>query len=320
MLSPLRAFSAPVILQHDCPMEELAFRFANDNDQCARWDAGNQLMLRAVLAAIREHQQGHELRADTLLVETYGRTLAQAFDDPFFYAEALRMPTYAVIGQHLNTIDVQAINAVLRFYGSVFADAHRDTLLELVDRCRKLELQDNLAEQHNAHAMGLRSLRNGCLTMLMETPSAEYQRMCYKLFADSANMTDAQAALSVLNHVSCEEREQAFQEFDERWRKDNLVMNSWFRLQAFSRLENTLDRVDKLREHPAYDEHNPNKVRALVAVFSTNHVRFHAADGSGYRFLTERVLEADQFNAQLGSQLVRPLARWRRYGVRHRAV
>jgi aminopeptidase N len=60
--------------------------------------------------------------------------------------------------------------------------------------------------------------------------------------------------------------------------------------------------------------HNPNKVRALIGTFAAgNPVRFHAADGSGYRFLVDRVLELDSLNPQVASRMLRIMARWRRY-------
>jgi hypothetical protein len=46
--------------------------------------------------------------------------------------------------------------------------------------------------------------------------------------------------------------------------------------------------------HPAFDLHNPNKVYALVNTFGNNHVRFHAADGSGYCFLAEQIAQLER--------------------------
>jgi aminopeptidase N len=55
-------------------------------------------------------------------------------------------------------------------------------------------------------------------------------------------------------------------------------------------------------------------VRSLVSTFSNvNQVRFHAADGTGYRFLVDRVLELDPVNPLLAARLLKPLVRWRRF-------
>jgi aminopeptidase N len=65
------------------------------------------------------------------------------------------------------------------------------------------------------------------------------------------------------------------------------VVDKWLSVQASSRLPGPLAIVRRLLSHPAFDLHNPNKVYALINTFGNNHVRFHAADGSGYHFLAD---------------------------------
>jgi aminopeptidase N len=55
--------------------------------------------------------------------------------------------------------------------------------------------------------------------------------------------------------------------------------------------DDCLTRVNGLLSHPDFSIKNPNKVGALVGVFAGNLRRFHAADGSGYRWLADRILE-----------------------------
>ena len=55
--------------------------------------------------------------------------------------------------------------------------------------------------------------------------------------------------------------------------------------------DDCLKRVDGLLAHADFSIKNPNKVGALVGAFAGNLRRFHAADGSGYRWLADRILE-----------------------------
>ena len=72
--------------------------------------------------------------------------------------------------------------------------------------------------------------------------------------------------------------------------------------------------------HPSFSIRNPNKVRAVLGGFSlANPTRFHAADGSGYAFLADRILELDGINPQVGARLLTALGRWRRFGEPRRA-
>ena len=91
-------------------------------------------------------------------------------------------------------------------------------------------------------------------------------------------------------------------------------MDKWFVMQATSILPDTLDKVKKLMNHKLFDIKNPNKVRSLIGAFANgNPLNFHKADGSGYQFHADRVLELDKFNPQVASRMVRALMNWRQY-------
>ena len=63
----------------------------------------------------------------------------------------------------------------------------------------------------------------------------------------------------------------------------------------------------------AFDIRNPNKVRALIGTFcSANQAQFHAANGDGYKFLTDFVTRIDSLNPQIAARLLTPLTRWKR--------
>jgi len=44
-----------------------------------------------------------------------------------------------------------------------------------------------------------------------------------------------------------------------------------------------------------------------------NHRNFHAADGSGYEFLTQRIALLNSSNPQIAARLMGPLTQWQRY-------
>ena len=83
------------------------------------------------------------------------------------------------------------------------------------------------------------------------------------------------------------------------------MMGLWLLVQSTSRLPGTVNEVKRLTTHPAFDIRNPNKVYALIRGFCANHARFHAADGSGYAFAADRVIELDAINPQVASRVAR---------------
>ena len=72
--------------------------------------------------------------------------------------------------------------------------------------------------------------------------------------------------------------------------------------------------MKKLLQHPSFDIKNPNKVYALIGAFGhRNAVNFHVADGQGYEFLTDIVLELNALNPQVAARMMKPLTNWKRY-------
>jgi aminopeptidase N len=89
-------------------------------------------------------------------------------------------------------------------------------------------------------------------------------------------------------------------------------MDKWFTCQAVSALPDTVEAVERLTRHPLFSIQNPNKVRALIgALASANPTGFNRADGKGYAFVADRVLEIDKFNPQVAARLLGAFRSWR---------
>ena len=192
-------------------------------------------------------------------------------------------------------------------------------------------LSDELLETYRANEVtgpyspdagpaGKRALRNLCLAYLMETGAQPACDLASAQFDGARNMTDASAALAVLADFDCAERARVLGTFYDRWKDEPLVIDKWLRAQAMSRLPGTLGEVKRLTEHPAFSIRNPNKVYALLGGFSTgNHVRFHAADGSGYQFLANQIIALDTLNPQVAARITRAFDRWRKFDAGRQA-
>jgi aminopeptidase N len=133
-------------------------------------------------------------------------------------------------------------------------------------------------------------------------------------------MTDRQGALGVLVSLDAPERAAALDAFYDRFHDDPLVIDKWFALQAAAQRPDTVDQVLRLSTHPNFKITNPNRLRSLAGTFGANHWAFHSADGRGYAFLAEMILDADKINPQVAARLVPPLGRWRRYESKRSAM
>ena len=314
--SLLRGFSAPVKLHFDYSNADLAFLLANDTDEFNRWEAGQQLMIRISLEQIRRFQNNVPFNLPPELENAFRSLLNQTEEgDSALLALALSFPNEPYLGEFMDIIDVEAIHETRKFLRTELAQKLQPEFEKTY-----LEFQQDGEFKIDPQSMGRRSLKNVCLSYLSESGSLEIRQLAQIQFRKNENMTDVAGALGVLTHQDCAERERAFSEFENRWRKNTLVMDKWFALQAISSLPKTLENVRNLTSHAAYDENNPNKIRALISTFSRfNQLRFHATDGSGYDFLAEQVLRLDPLNPQTAARLVSVFNNWQKYDTIYKA-
>ena len=99
------------------------------------------------------------------------------------------------------------------------------------------------------------------------------------------------------------------------------MIDTWFAVQAQSRLPSTLDTVANLTGHPLFALATPNKVRALIGAFAlSNPVQFHRPDGAGYDFVATKVIEIDRLNPQVAARLAGAFRSYKSLEPRRRAL
>jgi aminopeptidase N len=306
--SLMRGFSAPAIVRYRYDEASLTHLMAHDSDSFNRWEAGQRLAADIILraaAAIRAALPEEFPDGFFIALE---RVLADAARDPAFAAEALALPQEAYLAEQMDEVDPDALHAARnRLRGRIAQRLKGDLLLAYETFAVPGPYRPDPA------SAGQRALRNLCLSYLMELPEPAMRALCIQQFDQADNMSDAMAALSALANTECEERQPALERFYARWRSEPLVVDKWLSVQASSRLPDTLAQVRRLTRHPAFDLRNPNKVYSLIRTFGANHVRFHAADGSGYAFLADQILALDPVNPQIAARIARSFDRWKKF-------
>ncbi|MBN9527436.1 MAG: aminopeptidase N [Alphaproteobacteria bacterium] len=311
-----RGFSAPILLKAAYSEPERAFLMAGDPDPFNRWEAGNQYATQLILERVAAAQAGKPAPSAAAFVAAFGRNLADETLDDAFRAYLLALPSEEYIAEQMAVVDVDAIHAARRSLRLELANTHLAALRELYDR-----LRSNAAFSPDAASAGRRALRNAALTYLAVADDMAARGLPARQFADADNMTDRMAALTMLVERGGDEASEALAAFYARFERYPLVVDKWFALQAASPAADTLDRVRALMRHPAFSMRNPNKVRSLIGAFANaNQLRFHSADGSGYRFLAEQVIALDQTNPQIAARLLTPLGPWKRHDAGRQAA
>jgi len=306
VISALRGFSAPVMLESNAEARDRYVLLAGDPDLFNRWEAGQELARALILdrASGRPDEVGEERFA-----EAVGRALGDQAADPAFKALLLALPSEPDLSLAMSPADPAAIHDA--------RDALRTRLaLHLADELRRLHvgLQEIGEFSPDAAGAGRRALRNAALDLLAANPRSEIGELAAGHYEAAANMTDAIGGLMALMQIGGQPYEQALSDFFEKWQAEPLVIDKWFALQARDPDESALGRVIGLTAHPAFEAKNPNRLRALVSTFANfNPARFHDPSGAGYRFLADQILAVDGFNPMTAARLVDPLGGWRRY-------
>ena len=318
--SLLRGFSAPVKLSFPYNRDQLMFLMQHDSDGFNRWEAGQQLSVQVLQELIGQHQKGEALVLDQRLVTALNSVLADDQLDQAMVAEMLSLPGEAYLTEISEVADVDAIHAAREFARKQLADSLFEGLWQRYQANR--ELSKKTAYVAEAEHFARRGLQNIALSYLMLSGKPQVLAACLEQFDTCDNMTERLTALAVLvNSPFAEEKAKALATFADSFKDNPLVMDQWFSVQAASNLPGGLQRVKALMTHPAFTMKNPNKVRALVGAFAgQNLINFHAADGSGYRFLADLVIQLNAFNPQIASRQLAPLTRWRKYDSARQAL
>ena len=309
-LSLLRGFSAPVRLDVGRPTAELVHLLACDSDPFARWDAGQVLLRQAVLArAAGAADQALEEE----LVDAFGRILADPSLSEASRSALLALPGMAELEDAAAEPDPPALFGAMQSLRSRFGTALEGPLLETLERCRP--------EWGEAWPQGSGARR---LTATIWRWRAAAGDAGVRAEAREAvlgpSMTLARAGLWALQPLDTPERREAMAAFHDRWQERPVVLDAWFALEAGTPFGDGLARVEALLSHPRYDPAAPNAVRAVLGGLAGNPPVFHAADGSGYRFLAERIAELDSRNPITASRLAKVFSRWRSYGASRSAL
>ncbi|MBW3929712.1 aminopeptidase N [Neisseria meningitidis] len=299
--SLLRGFSAPVHLNYPYSDDDLLLLLAHDSDAFTRWEAAQTLYRRAVAANLAALSDGIGLPKHEKLLAAVEKVISDDLLDNAFKALLLGVPSEAELWDGTENIDP------LRYHQA------REALLDTLAVCflpkwhelnRQAAKQENQSYEYSPEAAGWRTLRNVCRAFVLRADPAHIETVAEKYGEMAQNMTHEWGILSAVNGNESDTRNRLLAQFADKFSDDALVMDKYFALIGLSRRSDTLQQVQTALQHPKFSLENPNKARSLIGSFSRNVPHFHAEDGSGYRFIADKVIEIDRFNPQVAARLV----------------
>ena len=296
-----RNFSAPVIVEYPYDFSELLHLMAFDQDPYCRYESTQKVydtIFKAELTAYKSSGKLHD-ELNPSFKEAFGLLLADQSVDLSFKSYLLDLPTENGLSQELHLPDFDAIHLVLdhlrRKLGSTFYSWFKDEHQKLSAE-KKFEL--------TPESFGERSLKNQCLNYLVASGKEDSKAVLERHYKNAHNMTEEISGLIQYVKEGAGLDHPAIQAFYQKWQKDSLVMLKWFgALASQSPAIDAVARLMILEKDPLFLKEVPNYLRSLYLQFAKNNLpAFHAADGSGYRFLAERIMMIDKFNPQVASR------------------
>lgn len=307
VLSLLRGFSAPVILETDRSEADLALLARRDPDPFARWDAVQETAHRHLQARIEADRDGGPGPAPGMLLDIWRAALEDEQLSPAYRARLLALPAVREVIDRGEPMDPRAAVAawthIRKTLGARLADPWRATYDDLAD--------DGGPYSPDPVASGRRALRNLALDNLLAGQAPDAVELALAQYRQARNMTESLGALTALLQHAPQAAADPLADFHARWRDNPLVLDRWFGAQA-SAPGCTVAAVRALMALPDFSLRNPNRARAVVFRFCLdNPGNLHTPEG--YDFWAEQVLALDALNPEVAARLSRAFDNWARH-------
>lgn len=292
-------FSAPVRIVRELSRDSRIRMINLESDPFNTWDAIQQLTKEEIISL----SKGEIEAPDQVLLDAIYQAVTAYLADPAYAALLMRLPDIGEMMLETQPSDPSALGKARK---TMQAGLYR-VLADLVDEI--LAVDSPAPFNPGVEQAGIRSLRTAMIVLLGASGTEAAADRLLTLYKAAPNMTEKLGCLRALAGQPGPARDEAMQAFEAEWSSNPLVMDKWFAAQAST---GTVEVVETLMKHSAFDFSNPNRVRAVTGVFSMqNLAEFHRSDGAGYRLLEDVILKTDAGNPALASRLLTPFEQWK---------
>ena len=293
IVSLLRDFSAPVLLDFSYSDSDLAFLLANETNGFNQWQAAQTLLERILL-------QGHDaaiyLQAIALAVPKVGQV------DALLASRLLEVPTEGYLASRIaHNFDPVKVHTQRDALLNAIAEQLKDYWPQAYTALPIVAFEDNSIE------MGKRAYRNMVLSFAVRANVDGALGWASAQYENAVCMTERMGALRQLVWNKAPDAQDKLNDFYARFKHEALALDQWFGVQA-SNPNADVQAARQLLQHADFDWGTPNRIRAVTGQFGANPVNVWTA--SGMQFYADMALALDQKNSILGSRMLQTLSRW----------
>ena len=131
-------------------------------------------------------------------------------------------------------------------------------------------------------------------------------------------MTLSKATLNVFTRIECKERKLLSNMFFKRWENNSVVLDNWFSFEASIEVDDNQKSIENLFNNKYFAVKSPNTLRSILNSYVTKNSLFHSKDGSGYKYIANKILEFDKSNPIVISRFLKIFSTFRKYDEPYR--
>ena len=304
-----RSFSAPVEWETDTTFNEKILILEYETDYFTIFDTIKGLYKNILTKRIDGKP---DYNIEKKLIETLSSIIKRKKEiNLSLLSEILSIPTFSEIESEIEDINpqktYQTIDQLNYFFGTQLKK-------ELANKLKDIE--KNLYKTW-PEGKDERKLIETIWKLLLYGKDEEIKnKIINHVKGDS--MTLAKAALNVFTRINCPERNSISEIFFEKWKNNNVVLDSWFAFNASIEIEDNNKSIENLFNNKYFDVKSPNTIRSILNAYVTSNSLFHAIDGSGYKYIAQKIIEFDKLNPIVVSRFLKIFSRFRNYAEPYR--
>jgi aminopeptidase N len=289
-LSVLRRACAPVRVHYDPGIEDLVHLFKHDSDDFARWEAGQKLTTQALQGMAETWRAGGAPVVSEALLDGFRHALRDPSLSDRMRADLISLPDERTLGAERYPIDVDGIHAAREAMLAAIGARASDDFMRLYRT-----FEETGANDLSSAAIGRRRIKHVALEYLVKSGEPEMLDLAFRQVADSANITDQVAGLTLLCTTASAQRDEALDLFYNRWRDEQLVIDRWCKAQISAARADTADRVDALMDSDDFDIAIFSRLYTFAETFFyENRYGLNTPSGRGYEVFAKQVLRIDR--------------------------
>ena len=221
-------------------------------------------------------------------------------------SEMISIPTFSEIESEINDIDPLKIYKTVDELNHLFGTKLKEELY------KKLEDIEKNINKIWPEGKDERKLIETIWKLLLHSNDQKIKSKIIR-YVDGNSMTLAKAALNAFIRIDCPERKLISDIFLKKWKKNKVVLDSWFFYNASIEKDNNQKDIEDLFNNKYFDLKSPNTLRSILNAYVTRNSLFHAVDGSGYKYIAKKIIKFDKLNPIIISRFLKIFSRYKYY-------